>query len=171
MFMESAKPSSGQHLKSLLTDLLEDPEFNEGKAWKRRYFEANDILVKGGETGRSLFFIEHGILRVTLHVPLGEQQPRVQPGVNDLGEGDLFGETSLFAAQVRTASIKAVTTGCVVELDGRMLLEFLDKRPALGYAFFKFLFSLQLTRQESANRQIENLLAWGLKAHGIDKHL
>lgn len=168
--MESAKPS-GQTLKSLLAKIIEDPEFIEGKAWKRNYFEANDVLVKGGETGRSLFLIEQGILRVTLHVPLGEQQPRVQPGVNDLAEGDLFGETSLFSAQVRTASIKAVTSGCVVEFDGQLLLEYLDKHPELGYEFFKYIFGLQLTRLESANRQIENLLAWGLKAHGIDKHL
>lgn len=158
-------------LLDIIKPILEDSQFAENVAWTRRYFQENDTIINIGDCGQTLYFIESGTLRVTLNVTLSQEQQKVQPGVKDLQTGDIFGESSLFTATKRTASIKAVTEGQLIEINGAHLLSFLDAHPMQGYLLFKNLFAMQVSRLDSANRHIEHLLAWGLKAHGIDKHL
>lgn len=157
-------------MKDLIKDIVDDPQFTEGVAWVRRHFQANETVVKEGELGKSLFFIEEGMLRVSVHVEL-EERRRVQPGISDLEQGAIFGETCLYESRVRTASVIAVTEGCLLELDGERLSVYLDAHPVQGYLFFKGMFKIIFERMNRGNRTIESLLAWGLKAHGIDTHL
>ena len=58
-----------------------------------------------------------------------------------------------------------------VEIDGEQLSRYLDAHPEIGYRVLKTLFAIVIERLSSANRRIEYLLGWGLKAHGIEKHL
>jgi len=157
-------------LKHSIEKIIADPQFVEGIAWVRRHFQANETIVKEGEVGKSLFFIEEGQLRVSVHVEL-EEHRKVQPGISDLDQGAIFGETCLFESRVRTASVIAITDGCLLELDGERLSVYLDGHPSRGYLFFKQLFEIIFERLNHGNRTIESLLAWGLKAHGIDTHL
>jgi len=157
-------------LKNIINDITDDPKFAEGVAWVRRHFHANEIIVKEGEVGKSLFFIEEGKLRVSVHVEL-EDHRKVQPGISDLEPGEIFGETCLHESRVRTASIIAITDGCLLEIDGERLSIYLDDRPIMGYLFFKEMFEIIFERMNRGNHTIEYLLAWGLKAHGIDSHL
>ncbi|MDD5578046.1 MAG: cyclic nucleotide-binding domain-containing protein [Methylobacter sp.] len=157
-------------MKIPIEDMLIDPEFPEGIAWNRRRFHANEVIVKEGEVGKSLFLIEEGLLRVTIHVELKEQR-NVKPGIRDLEKGDIFGEVCLYKSQVRNASVNAVTAGCLLEIDGERLGIYLDAHPVQGYLFYKGLFEILVERVNLGNHRIEYLLAWGLKAHGIEKHL
>ncbi len=136
----------------------------------RRPFQANETIAKEGELGKSLFFIEAGKLRVSIHVEL-EERRKVQPGISDLQPGAIFGEACLYESAVRTASVTALTDGCLLELDGERLSAYLDAHPIQGYGFYKKLFDIIFERLNHGNRTIECLLAWGLKAHGIDIHL
>lgn len=157
-------------LKDLIKDLVDDPQFTEGIVWVRRHFQANETIVKEGEMGKSLFFIEEGKLRVSVHVEL-EERRKVQPGLSDLESGAIFGETCLYESRPRTASVIAITDGRLLELDGEKLSRYLDEHPLQGYLFYKRLFKIIFERLHRANQSIESLLAWGLKAHGIDIHL
>lgn len=157
-------------MKDSIKNIVDDPQFTEGLAWVRRRFQANETIVKAGEMGNSLFFIEDGKLRVSVHVEL-EERRKVQPGVSDLEQGAIFGETCLYESHVRTASVIAISDGSLLELDGKMLSAYLDEHPVQGYLFFKRLFEIIFDRLNRGNRTIESLLAWGLKAHGIDTHL
>ena len=109
-------------------------------------------------------------LRVTVHVEVQERR-NIQAGISDLEEGDFFGEISLFESRIRTASVTAITDGRLLEFDGEMLSAYLDKNPVQGYLFFKHLFETLIIRMTSGIHKIESLMAWGLKAHGISKHL
>lgn len=157
-------------MKHSLENIIANPQFAEGIAWVRRHFQANETIVKEGEVGKSLYFIEEGKLRVSVHVEL-EDRRKVQPGVGDLEQGALFGETCLYESRIRTASIIAITDGCLLELDGERLCVYLDDHPIEGYLFFKRLFEVIFERLNHGNRTIASLLTWGLKAHGIDKYL
>lgn len=150
--------------------IIDDPVFQEGVAWKRRQFDANEIIVSKGELGESFFFVQEGELRVTIHVPV-EERRNIQAGVNDLKEGDFFGEVSLFESRVRTATVTGITDGLLLEFDGQMLGSYLDEHPLQGYLFMKVLFETMINRMTSGIHRIESLMAWGLKAHGISKHL
>jgi len=157
-------------LKSILHEILENPQFEEGVAWKQRDFKANEEIVKQGELGETLFVLEEGVLRVTGNVEL-EDKKNMQTGICDLEKGSIFGETCLYESSPRMATVVAVTGGRVIEVDGFRLSIFLDAHPVLGYLFYKYLFEISVTRLNKANQRVENLMAWGLKVHDIEKYL
>jgi len=157
-------------LKTSIESIINDPDILEGIAWKHRQFHANEIIVHRGEVGKSFFFVEEGKLRVTIHVEV-EERRNIQAGVSDLEHGDFFGEISLFEPRIRTASVTALTDGRLLEFDGELLSAYLDKHPIQGYLFFKHLFETLMIRMTTGIHRMESLMAWGLKAHGISKHL
>ena len=88
----------------------------EGIGWKKRYFQANEIIFHGGEPSKSLFFIEEGALRVTVQVEL-EKSKNMHPGICDMDAGEIFGETCFLESGMRNASVTAITDGYAVEID------------------------------------------------------
>lgn len=157
-------------MESILKKIIGSPEFVEGIAWKQRTFITNEVIVKQGELGETLFLIQSGILRVTGHVTLDEDK-HIQPGLCDLKQGSLFGETCLHESSPRMATVIAVTEGTLIEVVGKHLSIFLDTNPALGYLLYKKMFAAYVSRLDKANQRVENLMAWGLKVHEIDKYL
>ncbi|HIE55151.1 MAG TPA: cyclic nucleotide-binding domain-containing protein [Chromatiaceae bacterium] len=157
-------------VKETIREILADAEFAEGTAWRRHHLHPNQVIVREGEKGRSLFYIERGKLRVTGRVQLDSER-HVQPGICDMGAGEVFGELSLYGCRTRTATVTALSEAVVVELDGEQLAQFLHANPELGYRMLRALFETLADRLSRADRQMENLLAWGLKAHAIEKHL
>jgi CRP/FNR family cyclic AMP-dependent transcriptional regulator len=150
-------------LENLIREIVNDPKFIQGVAWKRWRFRANEIIVKEGDIAKTLFLIEDGELRVSVHVEL-EERRNMTTGVGDLKKGDVFGDTCLHESSVRTASVIATTDGCLLEINGEKLNEYLDAHPIKGYAFYRMLFEILFKRLNNGNRRIEYLLAWGLKA-------
>lgn len=153
-----------------LYEILSDPSFKEGIAWRRQRFHNNEVIVREGDDGATLFYVEEGSLRVTGHIDL-DQNRRVQPGFCDLHTGDIFGEICLHENHRRTATVTAISDGCVLEVNGHKLNAYFEAHPMQGYRFYRQLFAILIGRMKSANHRIENLLAWGLKAHGIEQHL
>ena len=154
----------------LLDRITRDAGFPEGSAWWRYRFEPNEVIVREGEQGASLYVVKQGRLRVTGRVEL-EQKRYVQPGICDLQEGDLFGEHCLFEPGHRSASVVGLTQGELLEIDGIRLGGYLDLHPDLGYVLLKRMFVTSSRRLGRANQRVEHLFAWGLKAHGIDQYL
>lgn len=157
-------------MKTILQDIMDDPQFPEGSAWQRKCFENNEIVVEQGEEGGSLFFIEKGKLRVAGNITL-EDDRTIQAGIWELQEGDIFGELALSQTQLRTASVRAVSETCVLEINGEKLGIYLDAHPVFGYLFYKELFGVLIGRLNRANARVNDLFAWGLKVHDIEKHL
>lgn len=157
-------------MNSILRDILDDPHFPEKSAWKRRVFNDNDIIVNEGEEGGSLFLIEKGKLRVAGNIEL-EDKKHIQAGIWELEPGDIFGEIALYESQFRTASVRATSSGSLFEVNGEKLSIYLDAHPTQGYLFYKDLFEILIGRLYRANHRVNDLFAWGLKAHDIEKHL
>jgi CRP/FNR family cyclic AMP-dependent transcriptional regulator len=157
-------------LQNSIENIINDPSFQNGIAWKHRQVHANEIITHKGDVGKSFFLIEEGTLRETIHVEL-EERRNIQAGVSDLEKGDFFGEISLFESSERANSITAITDGRLIEIDGEMLSAYLDNHPIQGYLFFKQILKTLIIRMTSGTHRIESLMAWGLKAHGISKYL
>ncbi len=156
-------------MKSLLETFLAHPEFPSA-AWRRLQLGPGRVVVRAGEAGRALYLVEAGRLRVSGRVRLDGQR-RVRPGFCDLEPGEVFGELALFGDGPRTATVVTVTEARVVEFDGILLGRFLDDHPELGYRFLRALHRTLAARLGRADRQLEELLAWGLRVRGIDAHL
>jgi len=157
-------------MKDIIKKIIAAPHFPKDFAWKRRNFHKNEIIVEEGDDGGSLFFIEQGKLRVSGTIEL-EEKKHIQAGIWELEEEDIFGEIALYTSQSRTASVKAITDGCLIEINGKELSVYLDDHPDLGYLFFKDLFEILIARLNRANHRVNDLFAWGLKVHDIEKHL
>jgi CRP-like cAMP-binding protein len=83
----------------------------------------------------------------------------------------VFGELSLFYTGPRLASVVAVESCELLYFDAVALSDYFDRNPEFGYRALKELFSILSARLRQADRRLCSLLAWGLKAHGIDSHL
>ncbi len=157
-------------MKNIIKDIIKAPQFSEGVSWKRKKYVVNEVVVKEGELASSLFFVETGELNVSRHVGLGGEKG-IQPGVGKLKQGAVFGESCLHSVLPRIATVMAATDVTLLELDGERLSIYLDDNPIKGYLFYKSLFDIVISRLNNANHTVETLMAWGLKAHDIDKYL
>ena len=149
---------------------LRDPALRElGIAEERDYAAGTEILRAGSED-RSLYLIETGLVRVSGQVDL-DGDKRIRPGLCDLGKDEIFGELSLFEAAPRSATVIAVEATRLMAFDAERLATWFDAHPESGYRVLKGLFGILNARLRTADRRLESLLAWGLKAHGIEQHL
>lgn len=157
-------------MRNIFLEIISDAQFKEGVAWRRRNVKAGEMIIRQGEMGDSLFFLEEGTVRVLGVAELREKQ-HISPGLSDLEPGAIFGDVCLYAPQERTASVVAVSDARLLEINCAILSAYLDQHPSLGYAFLKALFQIMTKRLALANDRIGHLLAWGIRAHDIDKYL
>lgn len=157
-------------MEKSLRALLSHREFEEGHYWQRQTFAANESIVEEGTVGSQIYLVLSGRVRVLGDVSLGEDR-RIRPGFFDLDAGEVFGELALFDRAPRSASVVAVTECELAAIDGDRLLAFLDAHTDVGYEVLKDLVNALVVRLRNTNRKLFSLMAWGLKAHGLDEHL
>lgn len=150
--------------------LLRHPEFTEGLHWSRVFYGPHQTIVEEGEVGSQVFLVLGGRVRILGDVTVGEDR-RIRPGFFDLDVGEVFGELALFDREPRSASVVAVTDCELAVIDGDRLLAFLDQHTDLGYEVLKELVTALVGRLRNTNRKLFSLMAWGLRAHGLDEHL
>ena len=137
---------------------------------KKGIYTVNNTIVSEGMDDRRLYLIEKGRARVSARVALADGR-HIQPGLCDLGPGEVFGELSLFEGGSRSASVIALDDLEVLEFDALALENYLDQNPSQGYVVLKALLKVLTSRLRHTDRRWEQLFAWGLKEHGIDQHL
>lgn len=150
--------------------ILRDPRFVDAGIAERRRYGSTEPIIEEGSGERGVYVIESGCVRVLERIEL-EDSRHIQPGICDLFPGDVFGELSLFDSGPRLASVVAVEPCEVLEFDAIALGEYLDRHPEFGYGVLKELFMILSCRLRQTDRRLGSLFAWGLKAHGIDRHL
>ena len=101
-------------------------------------------VVREGEPGTSFFLVAAGNVRVFATDALGKQTELAR-----LGEGAIFGELALVAAQPRSASVEVVGEADLLELGADALRAAAGELPQLAEALDRF------TRE----RLLKNLLA------------
>ena len=157
-------------MNSALQKILESEDFPEGSAWRMRKFEAQEIIVREGEQDGYLYLVVTGDLRVTGQVEIDDART-MHPGICDLGPGDVFGELCLFDKQPRSATVEGLTQGQLIEIEANRLNQWMDRHPALGLKTLREFYGELISRLRKTNQRVESLFAWGLRAHGIDKHI
>lgn len=154
-------------------DLLEfftDGRFADSGIVQRIRCAPHETIIAQGDRDRFLYVVESGQVRVTARVDI-EGERHIRPGLVDLGRGAVFGELNLLEASERSASVMAIEDCTLIRIDSEELVAFLDRNPDLGYRLLQHFFQVLNQRLRCADRRIERLMAWGLKAHGIDQHL
>jgi CRP-like cAMP-binding protein len=153
-----------------IQDILDIPALVKAGVATRRHYPPGAAIVVAGNEERTLYLIESGSARVTGRVELDDRR-HIQPGLCDLGPGEVFGELSLFADAPRSASVAAVVDCQLIVIDAKALEAYFDQNPEIGYPALKWFYSVITERLRSADKRLEGIFAWGLKAHGIDRDL
>jgi NTE family protein len=113
-------------------------------------FSAGEAIFRQGESGRSMYLIAEGRVRVTLSQPHGAERL-----LEYLGPGDHFGDMALLADNVRPATITAVVDSRLLELDQDGFNRLLKRVPGFAVNLSRALvrrLELEMTRQRRRER-------------------
>ena len=168
--MEPVDAATGSSATQAIRALLRHPELSRlGCAHPLRCAANQTVIQEGTQCGK-LYLVDSGQLRI-LNGVLLEGARQIQPGVADVGPGELIGELAMFDGAPHAASVVTLTTAELTEIDSEILLRFMDRHPELGYPVMKALIETLIGRFRKTSRKVSSLFAWGLKAHRIDRHL
>ncbi|MBZ5647770.1 MAG: Flp pilus assembly complex ATPase component TadA [Acidobacteriia bacterium] len=116
------------------------------KRMKRRDFPPNQVIVREGAPGTSMFFLTAGKVEVRKKDP--------HTGIDfllvEMGPGQNFGEMSLLTGKPRTASVTAVQATTCAVLEQADFQDLLLKYPKIGIA----LTTILAERVEAASQQV-----------------
>lgn len=155
---------------TFLRQIITESGFPPPRCWQRQDFRTNEVIIREGDRDQRIYLVEAGSLMVTSDIELDESR-KVKPGIYTLDAGQVFGEFCLFNDQPRSATVTATSDGRLIAIDAGQLQLFMDAHPDAGYRIMKEIYQTVVERLHLTNKRVENLFAWGLKAHGIDKHL
>jgi CRP-like cAMP-binding protein len=157
-------------MRDVIQTLLNYPGFTEGEYWSRLHVDADTEVLKQGEQGQSFFLLDKGMLRVLGKVEIADSKI-LNPGVYDVQVGDIVGELALFDDEPRSATVRALEDSELIEIKTEPMMTFLRGHPDIGFQFMEALMRIMVSRLRSSNQKVFSLLAWGLKAHQIEKEL
>jgi CRP-like cAMP-binding protein len=96
-----------------------------------RAFRSGEIITTQGEHGDELFVVSQGFVEVTLTNPGGGGEPRI---VVQLGPGQIVGEMSLVDRGPRSATVRTLTDGAMLQaLKRDAFLQLCQANTHLGY--------------------------------------
>src|SRR5512135_863090 len=115
------------------------------KRMKRRDFPPNQVIVREGQPGNSMFFITSGLVEVRKKDP----NTGIDFLLSEMGPGQNFGEMSLLTGKPRTATVTAVQPTTCAVLEQPDFQNVLLQYPKIGLA----LTTILAERLEEANKQ------------------
>ena len=92
-----------------------------------RPYQPGEVIIRQGEKGDCMYVVQSGTVTV-----VHEEEGR-DVVLAELGEGEFIGEMSLFAKEVRSATVRAKGKVSVLTVDRRTLLSRIQKDPALAF--------------------------------------
>jgi CRP-like cAMP-binding protein len=121
-----------------LKSLLDDPQFIAEVPHAVENYAAGEVILEENDDGRDFYLITQGGVHIKTYIEdkVGTQRT----GLAKLGEGDLFGELSMFDGEPRSAQVTAGTACQVIHFDGPKMIEYMDAHPEKGYFILKEMF-------------------------------
>lgn len=117
----------------LFSDLRREELTRVMERIQAKQFAKETVICKEGEPGDSIFIISHGNVGIFRQAQNGEKIR-----LNELKEGDFFGEFGFFADSRRQATVEALTDTTVLEITKQDLQEIIQEFPSVSQVLFKF---------------------------------
>lgn len=92
-----------------------------------KLYKGGEVIVRQGDAGDCMYVIQSGTVEV-LHQVDGNDVP-----IARRGEGEFFGEMSIFEREVRMATVRAVDDVRVITVDKKNLLRRIQEDPTLAF--------------------------------------
>lgn len=146
----------------LFKDLLENPEFKQRVPWNITDYEPQEIILRKGDKGSSVYMVLDGSVLVQTDVVLCNGVTH-NAGIAKLVKNEVFGELSMFDDQPHNADIIAETPCMIAKVDSQALKTYLDNNPDKGYYVMLYFIDLLVKRMRSNNVRSNSILAWYLR--------
>jgi CRP/FNR family transcriptional regulator, cyclic AMP receptor protein len=92
-------------------------------------FKAGDVIFNQGSEGDKLYLLRQGQVEVRVETDAGQSRSQIY-----LGQGQIFGEMALIDYGRRSATVRAITDGTVVDVIERdAFTRLCDEDNAIGY--------------------------------------
>jgi len=117
-----------------------------------RGYDAREMVFSEGDPGSGIYLIRSGRVMIFSHDRQGREEVFAL-----LGPGDMFGETTLAAPSMRTASARTLEKSELIALFRADLLETMQKRPALANKLLLGLTRLMSDRLQAAGQELRRL--------------
>jgi flavin-dependent dehydrogenase len=92
-----------------------------------KIYNAGEIIVRQGDVGESMYFIQSGTVEVI------RESDGKEVKLAELGQGEFFGEMALFEKGVRSATVRPLGEVRVLSVDKRLFLRKIHEDPALAF--------------------------------------
>ena len=115
---------------------------------QKRLYKRNNMILMEEDAGDTLFILNHGSVKITRMSDDGREVI-----LSILGDGDFFGEMSIFDGESRSANVIALEDSEVFVLKRGDFLDLLEKHPKIAIALLQEL-AIRLRRSD---QQIEGL--------------
>jgi hypothetical protein len=97
---------------------------------KKRFLAPGEVLFRQGAAGNSVFVLLSGSVYIVLEdVPSAQEEDDGQVIVDQLDQGEAFGELALLTGAPRSATVRAANHVELLEIGGRAAWDFLDEHP------------------------------------------
>jgi type IV pilus assembly protein PilB len=116
------------------------------KRMKRRDFPPNQVIVREGAPGNSMFFVTSGLVEIRKKDP----NTGIDFLLTEMGPGQNFGEMALLTGKPRTASVTTVQPTTCAVLEEPEFRDLLMRYPKIGLALTRIL----AERVEAASQQV-----------------
>jgi CRP/FNR family transcriptional regulator, cyclic AMP receptor protein len=114
-----------------------------------REWDAGVTVFREGDLDSSLYIVEKGRVALDIAVP-----GRGRMTILTVGPGDVFGWSSLFLQQAKTASARTVEPTRALLLAADLLRELCDVDPRLGYLLTRRILDVVSERLKAARMQL-----------------
>ena len=132
----------------IFADLKEDILEKIYNLLQKRIYKRDNMILMEEDFGDTLFFLNKGSVKITR---LSDDGREVILSI--LGEGDFFGEMSIFDGESRSANVVALEDSEVYMLKRADFLDLLEKYPKIAIALLQEL----AARLRKSDQQIEGL--------------
>lgn len=128
--------------------------------FQRVPFKENDVLVQEGQLRKALHIILHGQVKVFLLRYLeGSAQSRItEVALAELGDGDCFGEFSLFDEKPASASVIAIRSGEMVRLSKPVFDSILESNDHIAKVIYHNFVQILIARMRRSDKEYDRLL-------------
>ena len=117
---------------SLFSGLTDDALASIAEKASTRKLAKNDVLMRKGETGDSLFLIHDGWVKIVTEDSRGEELI-----INKCGPGETIGEMALLDRSPRSATVIALEDAEVLEIKQDVFEQLLDQRPDVSLGIIR----------------------------------
>lgn len=154
MFWNRVIPDALFRKKSLLklfglSDIIESHLVEN---MQERFFHKDDVVVREGDQGNSLFWVASGNLAVFKRDQLGRDLE-----ISRMEADDFFGEISFLNAQQRTATVIALNDCRLFEIKKKRSVEYLVLNTPQLHAEFKLALRRRLKNDEAKLHKVGKL--------------